>query len=410
MAVLGLLALACFLAALRLRQQASSCLDSPRTWRGCTRARAVADLAARATLTPVDIVLARVNPGAAGESAQLGQALEANEQSLKRSAKYDDTYPLRKSLIKGQFVIAAISDMDKASAVPDRPNMWRSFLKEAVLRRNSDGTFNVEWTNTYTIHSALSVGGRGMELSALVVFNGMLYTCDDRTGVVYSLHNDGHVAGEMTAIPRYILQEADGETAKNLKCEWMAVKDGHLFVGGFGKEFVNDKDGTISSEGPMWTKVIDVEGRVQHVDWRENFRVLRRATGTEHPAYLLHEAIAWHDPERRWYFLPRRVSHEPYDEAKDEVRGSNMLLSIPPSFDAAQLVKKTIGEIIPTRGFSCFKFLPDSSEEIVALKSVEHQGVTETYIMVFNAHTGRVLMPETRFADVKFEGIEFLEG
>lgn len=39
----------------------------------------------------------------------------------------------------------------------------------------------------WSSRSTLSQGGRGMELSELVTFNGALYTVDDRTGVVYKL-------------------------------------------------------------------------------------------------------------------------------------------------------------------------------------------------------------------------------
>lgn len=53
--------------------------------------------------------------------------------------------------------------------------------------------------------SGLSLDGRGMELSELIVFNGKLYTCDDRTGVIYELLEDDK--SEMQAIPwvRFIL-------------------------------------------------------------------------------------------------------------------------------------------------------------------------------------------------------------
>ena len=38
--------------------------------------------------------------------------------------------------------------------------------------------------------STLSQGGRGMELSELVVFNGHLLTVDDRTGVIYRIEGN----------------------------------------------------------------------------------------------------------------------------------------------------------------------------------------------------------------------------
>ncbi len=44
---------------------------------------------------------------------------------------------------------------------------------------------------------------------------------------------------------------------------------------------------------------------------------------------------------------------------------------------------------------------------IVAIKCVESDDKTETYIMAFDLK-GNVLLPETKFADKKYEGIEFI--
>ncbi|KNC48720.1 soluble calcium-activated nucleotidase 1 [Thecamonas trahens ATCC 50062] len=341
--------------------------------------------------------------------------LVAGETRIKPSGKYDDTYPLGHGGGRGadgsaSFVFAVVADMDQASKVEGKANAWSSILKIGRLTRSMSGKYDVTWVTQSRIESSLAVGGRSMELSALVAYNGGLWTCDDRTGVVYQL--EAVLAGAeytYTAVPKYILAEGDGETSKNLKCEWMSVKNGHLFVGGFGKEFVNDKDGSITSEGPMWVKLIDAEGRIEHVDWRDNYRLLRKATGTEHPGYLLHEAVMWHEPHGRWYFLPRRVSPDAYDEVKDERRGSNLVLSVPPTFKLGDVSSVHIGEIVPSHGFSAVRFVPGFPDEAVALKSVEDAGIAETYIMVFNVKTGKVLMPETKFGDVKFEGIEFLQ-
>ena len=79
------------------------------------------------------------------------------------------------------------------------------------------------------------VGGRGMELSELVVFNGNLYTVDDRTGVVYKLSKD--IKGRWHVVPWVILADGNGEESKGFKCEWMTVKDQYLYVGGLGKEW-----------------------------------------------------------------------------------------------------------------------------------------------------------------------------
>lgn len=77
-------------------------------------------------------------------------------------------------------------------------------------------------------------------------------------------------------------------------------------------------------------------------------------------------------------------------------------------FDCIRQAKR-IGDVIPTHGFSSFKFVPSTHDRvIVALKSEENQGTTASYIMAFNID-GTILMPETRIdGNFKYEGIEFI--
>lgn len=44
---------------------------------------------------------------------------------------------------------------------------------------------------------------------------------------------------------------------------------------------------------------------------------------------------------------------------------------------------------------------------VVALKSEEDAGKIATYMMAFTLD-GRILMPETKVGDVKYEGLEFI--
>lgn len=69
---------------------------------------------------------------------------------------------------------------------------------------------------------------------------------------------------------------------------------------------------------------------------------------------------------------------------------------------------KHVGDKIPTHGFSSIKFIPNTKEKlIVALKSEEVEGKIGTFIMAFTID-GKVLLPETKVGDYKFEGIEFV--
>lgn len=67
---------------------------------------------------------------------------------------------------------------------------------------------SVEWDESavHIIKSGLAYSGRGMELSTLNVFNGRLFACDDRTGVVYELIRDA----SMEIIPTPFAILADG--------------------------------------------------------------------------------------------------------------------------------------------------------------------------------------------------------
>lgn len=122
--------------------------------------------------------------------------------------------------------------------------------------------------------------------------------------------------------------------------------------------------------------------------------------------YLIHESAAWSERLQRWFFLPRRASHQRYDETADERRATNILLSCPDDFSAVSL--RHIGLLNPTHGFSSFKFVPDTDDQVVvALKSEEDAGKIATYMMAFTVD-GRILMPETKVGDVKYEGLEFI--
>ena len=122
--------------------------------------------------------------------------------------------------------------------------------------------------------------------------------------------------------------------------------------------------------------------------------------------YLIHESAAWSERLQRWFFLPRRASHEHYEEAADEQRAANLLLSCPADFGSFTV--RHVGPLNLIRGFSSFKFVPGTDDQIIlALKSEEYAGSIATYITAFTLD-GQVLMAETQIGNVKFEGLEFI--
>lgn len=315
---------------------------------------------------------------------------------------YNDTYPLspaQKTPDGLRYQIAIIADLDTDSR-SSKENTWFSYLKKGHLTLfNSGDRVTVEWEKEdIALETHLAEKGRGMELSELIVFNGKLYSVDDRTGVIYRL--DGS-----KAVPWVILTDGDGTVDKGFKAEWLAVKDELLYVGGLGKEWTTTT-GKVLNENPEWIKIVGPQGDVQHQNWVPNYNFLREAAGIKPPGYLIHESAAWSDSLHSWFFLPRRASKERYSEKEDEQRGANLLLRA--SADFSDIKLSHVGTQNPTHGFSSFKFIPGTDDQIiVALKSEENNGEVATYITVFILD-GRVLLPETKIGNIKYEGIEFI--
>ncbi|KAM9596888.1 soluble calcium-activated nucleotidase 1 isoform 2-T2 [Trichechus inunguis] len=248
--------------------------------------------------------------------------------------RYNDTYPLsppQKTPGGTRYRVAVIADLDTESKA-QKEHTWFSYLRKGHLTLSDSGDrLVVEWDPGHEVlESHLAEKGRGMELSELIVFNGKLYSVDDRTGVVYQIEGS-------KAVPWVILSDGDGTVGKG---------------------------------------------------------------------YLIHESACWSDVLQRWFFLPRRASRQRYSEKDDEHRGANLLLSA--SQDFSDVSVRRVGELVPTHGFSSFKFVPNTDDQIiVALKSEEDSGKIATYIMAFTLD-GRFLLPETWIGSVKYEGIEFI--
>ncbi|KAJ8001569.1 hypothetical protein DPEC_G00170840 [Dallia pectoralis] len=317
--------------------------------------------------------------------------------------RYNSTYPLsppQRTPSGGvRYRIGVIADLDVASRRP-KEQTWFSYMRRGhLVVSESRDRVDVEWDpDLLTLESHLAEKGRGMELSELVAFNGHLYTVDDRTGVVYRIHNQ-------QAVPWLILPDGDGSVSKGFKAEWLAVKDERLYVGGLGKEWTTTT-GEFVNDNPQWVKVVGYRGDVEHVSWVSRYNTLRSAAGVQPPGYLIHESAAWSDRLQRWFFLPRRASSERYEETADERRATNLLLSCAPDF--SRVTAEHAGPLHPTHGFSSFKFVPDTDDQIVlALKSEEDAGKIATYILAFTLD-GRTLLPETKIGDVKYEGLEFI--
>ncbi|XP_060562090.1 soluble calcium-activated nucleotidase 1-like [Ruditapes philippinarum] len=323
-------------------------------------------------------------------------------QKFVNNVMFDSTYPFTspiKTTLGTQYRIALVTDLDTDSKSTENKNTWKSHLKYGNLTINDNySKVMINFDKTVTLTSKVSEGGRGMELSELIVFNGRLYTVDDRTGIVYEIIGS-------RVVPWVILSDGNGKEPKGFKCEWATVKDGRLYIGGLGKEWTTG-DGQVQNTNPQWVKSIGPHGDVMHHDWKENYNALRAKMNMNLPGYMIHEACVWSSIHQRWFFLPRRASTERYDEVADEKRATNLMLTA--SDDFSKIEVSTVGKLNPTHGFSSFKFIPGSNNNIiVALKSEEDGDKKATYILVFDIE-GHVIYSEKKVGDMKFEGIEFV--
>ena len=311
-----------------------------------------------------------------------------------------------------QYQLAIITDEDQAArtTLEDGQVAWSSTLRYDTLIREQD-TANGQVQYRFEpipreqgginqLISIISEGDRGAEFSELAIFGRKLLTFDDRTGLVCEVRGNNHL------VPRQILMTGSGdEKFKGFKCEWATLKDNQLYVGSHGR--TKAINGQLQTGELEWVKVLDTDYRLKSVNWHEVYERMRKALGIDSTqGYITHEAVEWHPIYKQWYFFPRKLSYEPFDEAKDErEKGTNIMIITDENFEDVRSM--TIGERKPERGVSSFKFIPGRPHEAVGLKSVEADDRTETYIFAFDLD-GNMLSDEVFLGKYKCEGVEIL--
>lgn len=327
-----------------------------------------------------------------------------SRNSLYRSSGYNYTYPITKPIMTKNmhtFKIGIIADLDTNSLSKLEKHTWYSYLKTGYLSYHPQtNSIIINWDQKQgnLLKSSYALKGRGSELSELVTFDGKLLTFDDRTGLVFELIGNN-------LIPWNILMDGNGKTSKGFKSEWATVKDEILYVGSIGKEWTSET-GEFVNNDPQYIKAINREGHINHINWVEEYSRLREAIGIKWPGYMIHESGLWSSVHQKWFFLPRRCSTEPYNESLDEHRGCSVLLSADAEMQDISVIK--INNSKPTRGFSSFKFIPTSNDQvIVALRTEELNGNTATFITTFTID-GKILLDDEFIASDKYEGFEFI--
>lgn len=325
-----------------------------------------------------------------------------------------------------RFALAMIADQDHASKVEGG---WESKLAIGALiynGANGEASYSIELSDEHTVvtkHGDKS--GRGAEYSALEVFGGELLTFDDRTGNVdrlvpagggFDLERLEGNDGEGGVAP-LVLRMGDGSKDKPLKCEWATAKSGKLVVGSTGKERTDD-DGNVVHCGEMWLKVLEPgTWKVTHVDATAAYAGLRAPAAANCPhgaGYMIHESARWSDVHARWFFLPRKLSRQPYDEVVDARKCVNLMLASaePIAPDGSGVLLAPYLGFLELRGCSDFLFVPGTRDcHLFVLRTEESlDGLISTYASVIDLEAN-VLMAETRVgAERKFEGAAWVGG
>ncbi|KAK5640785.1 hypothetical protein RI129_009332 [Pyrocoelia pectoralis] len=320
---------------------------------------------------------------------------------------YNDKYPLTtpyKTRNMHTFRIGIIADLDSNAKSSSEKSTWYSYLKKGYLRYiPTRDTVVVNWDRAEPLKltSNYAIRDRGMELSELVVFDGKLFSFDDRTGVVFEITND-------EAIPWVLLMDGNGRATKGFKSEWATVKNKLMYVGSIGREWTSNEGAFSNSTytNPEYIKTITPEGVITHINWKEEYSRLRAAMDVYWPGYVTHESGVWSEVHQKWFFLPRKCSRDHYNYTVDGHSGCSVLLSADVNMNGVQAVQIT--NTVDTRGFSSFKFIPTSGDTvIVALRSEEVGDTTSTHITAFTIN-GKILLQDSFVSDLKFEGIEFI--
>jgi len=307
--------------------------------------------------------------------------------------------------------VTTVGDIDTSKDVSNANNSnngaagtSHSNVASSSSSSSSSSSPTVTWGATNRMETALAANNRSIELSDMVWFQGRFLTVCDYTGVVYKFRPQ---TGEI--FPRYILADGDGKEQRALKAEWMTVYGPHLLVGSHGKEW--SSNGVVLARGAEWVKVIDGGGKVSSVDWGAVYQRIRAAAGASTPGYLSHEAVLWHEPARRWVFLPRKASLNgvPFDDETDESMGANLLIIVSEDLES-EVTVRTVGPLEPEWGFAAVARVPGSAL-LLATKVREVGPVTQTKLALFDLE-GKMYFPGDGFihvaGDYKYEGIEFL--
>nr|ABI20151.1 35.8 kDa salivary protein [Phlebotomus duboscqi] len=296
---------------------------------------------------------------------------------------------------------AIIADLDKKSISKKNDNNYKSIVKLGELYKVADKySFSMK-DEHHEVFTKYAYKGRGAELSEFLVYKWKLYTFDDKSGIVFKLKNNADL------VPWVILANGDGDQVDGFKAEWATTKGDKMYVGSTGISW-SDSTGKLNSNS-LWIKEIDQDGKVLSLNWKQYYDKMKSVMKIPN-GFIWHEAVNWSKLKNQWVLLPRKCSELPFDTNTEETIGCNKIIIASENFQIVRSIRIKGKSIDPAAGFSSFKFLPESDDQIlIALKTIEKNGKTATYLTVIDI-TGRVLMPDKIINEDKFEGIVLLKN
>lgn len=126
----------------------------------------------------------------------------------------------------------------------------------------------------------------------------------------------------------------------------------------------------------------------------------------------MNECGEWSDVHKRWFFMPRKLSREYYDEIKDCEKCCNLMISCDADFSPESIILQDVLSFSTLRGTADLKFVPGTNDTHICLVRTEEtlDNVVSSYLSIVDI-TGKVLMDEVKIATGrKIEGIEFVQS
>lgn len=309
----------------------------------------------------------------------------------------------KKKILGYEYPFEIIADLDKKAISGDKKNTFVSNIQlGSVYVLNNTIVDIVLSSESFDIVTKYSFNGRGAELSELLFFHDKLYTFDDKTGIIYDVERD-------KLVPWVILSDGAGNDTNGFKCEWATVKDDHIIVGSHGVESLNPKDDE-RKLNKFYVKKISKFGAVIHENWFEIYDKIRQAVGMPYPGFIIHEAALWSKLNQKWIFLPRKCSAESMSTDTFDHIGCNLIILANEDFTEIESHPLSDPPLVDHRGFSSFQFVPNSNEKIIiGLTTIETDEEIATFIIGLDIQ-GKVLFPESKILNDKFEGLSFLKN